>query len=124
VCGHIFYTGCVGEGAHKVQGPSGDGYTGLHGECLVCVDERGGDEPPESCHGTCDALVAEAGDSTLVPKYAEALQLATAGDADALAKLIDELPNYVKLNEDRGTVQLFDCKGSEVIANLRLESLN
>jgi hypothetical protein len=113
VCGWVFEDGCnplLGE--HKVQGPAPDGYTDLHGECLVCISNW------SDCHPGCMPDFHNEADTEA---YSSALDDAQAGDIMRLFQLSASLSAYIMINSQRSSIQIIGCSGA-VVANIPLAS--
>lgn len=106
VCGWYFFGGCD-DGWHKVQGPAPDGYHNLHGDCRLCIL---GD-----CHPTC-GVSEEEEDVQLA--YERALDALANGRIEALLSGARQIPEYVVVNPERGSVQVMDCRKEFVVGSL------
>ena len=106
VCGQFFVEGCP-EGFHKLQGPSQNGWSNLHGDCAVCISGE--------CHPYCGPEEEDAQEA-----YSVAMTSLQVGDVQGLLGLAETIPRYVFVNEERQSVQVLDCQAEKVIGNLRL----
>lgn len=119
-CGR-FSNCATGSYLHFIQGPApSPARKYLHGECLVCVDTENEILPKEDCHPEC-TLASIGADSLTLRRYADARDAARSGDVQSLTVLAQQIPKYVKLNSERGAVQLYDCGATAVIASLSLD---
>jgi hypothetical protein len=90
-----------------VQG-SGATLTGGHTNCL----------PNPGGHGQC-----EVGDALTVAAYREILNAADAGDVQKILRVAaTKATDWVHVNRQRGTVQVYSCQKEGVVANLKLGS--
>jgi hypothetical protein len=109
VCGWYFTEGCAFTW-HKLQGPAGDGYEGLHGDCAYCLTGQGSYD----CHPSC--LPAEE-EEKVVLAYAEALEALAIDDRVTLVRLAEVIPQYVTFNANRGAIQILDCEKNLVLGS-------
>lgn len=90
-----------------VQG-SGATLTGGHTDC----------KPNPGGHGQCVV-----GDALTVAAYRDILNAASAGDVQEVLRVAaTKATDWVHVNRQRGTVQVYSCKKEGVIANLKLGS--
>ena len=99
-----------GNSGHSVQGGPSGAKVGLHLDCRICLTQGG-------CHPDC--WVSSRPDSPTATKiYASILAAARRSDVKAITTLALSLPGFVEYNAARGSVQILNCSGSGVIANI------
>lgn len=112
-CGWTYVLGCSGQGgdhwfAMDEDGPQVGGFS--HYDCWVCSSE---------CHPWECYLHEE--DSENQMAYRDAVDAADRADIYALLDAARLLPEYVVLNRERRSFQVFGCNGESVIANIPLD---
>lgn len=102
-------------GSHYLCGDLFD-HTYANEHCVSCrVCTQGW----EICHPTCEPEFASNGDREA---YEGVLTAAAEGDVSSILALAPRVEDHVVLNRDRWAVQVLDCRGEAVIANLPLKT--
>lgn len=113
-CGKLSYTACSGPPAHENPATGNTLGNPVHSNCKLCP----GDNGIYDCHSTCGATFAHSPLSASL--YMSVLAAAEERDVSTVLALADFVPEFLRFNAGRRSIQVLSCSGDDFISSLRV----
>ncbi len=89
-----------------------------HTGCNTCIGPEG--TTREDCHPSCNVSLMLGGPVQNVA-YGAMMKAAGAGNVEAVLRYAPLVPQFVRFNPERRSIQIASCDGDQIVANLSLQ---